>query len=476
MTLLVTQIDGPTVWMIADSAITGGELQPREREYGLKVAPSRDGRAIIGYAGDQHHGTRVLNSAASTSVGASTVSQLLDEHRRYPSVDFAYAFSDETGVHLFRISEGTADELTAFHLGQPDAFDHFQRIRHATKIDFAPEAVKTFFTGARAPTPVPETLNTAISSMLRLMAERSERDVGGWVTPYFLTDAGAFLCGYGYSVSDPILNQIGPGASLPHGTPEAGGFGLSLTEISPNEGVIVYWLQQPGGLVFLRTNEGYTLQGFQGRPAEFIQLASQTTGKKIQILFSEKPAEQPEVITVMRDENGIPSMAIAKHGDTFSFSVLNVGSPFRSRATTSLSPNDAKGKPGGDLSTENFRIKLSDDKDTATINLNLAGNSTSEITLTASELDLVIAVLGEARAVMKDQIPYEPAPNRPTAQRETMVLNPTWRTDGPIHPTLAGVTLRLRHTGFGWVTFLLPWHEAKSLGKWLVENSEPKQV
>src|SRR5215471_16124682 len=55
MTLLVASADGPTVWMVADSAITGGDLEYRQREFDLKVIPSLDGRALVGFAGDHHH-------------------------------------------------------------------------------------------------------------------------------------------------------------------------------------------------------------------------------------------------------------------------------------------------------------------------------------------------------------------------------------------------------------------------------------
>src|SRR6266571_4959534 len=88
--------------------------------------------------------------------------------------------------------------------------------------------------------------------MLRLFAERSERAVGGWVTPYYLTREGAFLCGYGYAVSGPVLTRIGPGSTVPHGTAEAGDFELSLTELGVLRGVIVYWLQRPEGAMFLK--------------------------------------------------------------------------------------------------------------------------------------------------------------------------------------------------------------------------------
>jgi hypothetical protein len=57
--------------------------------------------------------------------------------------------------------------------------------------------------------------------------------------------------------------------------------------------------------------------------------------------------------------------------------------------------------------------------------------------------------------------------------RDVMVLDPAWRTEPPVHPSLSGITLRLRHPGFGWLTFLLPWHEVKKLGEWLNAVNPP---
>ena len=471
MTLLIANVDGPTVWMVADSAITGGKLAYRDREYDLKIEPSLDGRAVVGFAGDHHHGARLMHAAAAIPAGANAIDALLEGHRSYPSVEFAYAYTRNKRVHLFRVSGGARQQLSAFHLGQADAFDHFQRIKHDPKIDFAPEAVKMFLTGSRAPGEIPQTLSAAIVSLLRLIAERSERDVGGWATPYLVTKDGAYLCGYGYSVSDPVLTKIGPGSSVPHGTPEAGGFGLSITEVGHGDGVTVYWLQQPGGFVFIRGANGYERRSFNGRPTEFIERASNATGKKIELWFSEQPASSPQSITVMRDENGIPSTAIAKHGDSFSFSVLNVGTPFRSRATMRLAPGNTSEFPGGNPSTENLTVTLSENKSTAKISLSAEGKSVTELTLTSRDLELIITALGEARAVMSEPVPAEP---RKDWIRELVVLDPAWRTEMPVHPTLNGITLRLRHTGFGWLTFLLPWNEARSLGDWLVKHSTPE--
>src|SRR6266540_2743878 len=121
--------------MVSDTAITGGDIPLRDREYEIKILPSLDGRALIGFAGDQHHGARILRSATESAAGHRTLSVLVAEHLQYPSVDVAYGYVDEHGAHLFRISQGEARQLPAFHIGNSEAFDHFQRIRHATGID-----------------------------------------------------------------------------------------------------------------------------------------------------------------------------------------------------------------------------------------------------------------------------------------------------------------------------------------------------
>jgi hypothetical protein len=226
MTLLVAAVDGKNIWMVADTAITGGELGVRDRDHQLKIIPSRNGRAVVGFAGEPHHGAHFAEQAAAMPAGKETVGFLLNSHLQNSSIDFASGYVDDSGPHLVRVSQGEAKEVLTLHIGLTDAFEHFQRIRHDAEIDAIPEAVSIFFTGSRSTDPVPDELDNAIKSMLRLFAERSERDVGGWPVPYHLTDDGAFSCGYAYSASDPILTKIGPGSIVPHGTAEAGGFGL----------------------------------------------------------------------------------------------------------------------------------------------------------------------------------------------------------------------------------------------------------
>ena len=69
---------------------------------------------------------------------------------------------------------------------------------------------------------------SATSAMLRLFSDWPERDVGGFALPYFLTWEGAFLRGYGYSVSDPIAPQMRAGSIIHTGQRKLAGLGSRL--------------------------------------------------------------------------------------------------------------------------------------------------------------------------------------------------------------------------------------------------------
>ena len=149
--------------------------------------------------------------------------------------------------------------------------------------------------------------------MLRTFLQRAERDVGGWAVPYVLVSEGVYMCGYAHGVSDPILDRIGPGAIVPHGTAEAGGYGLSVTEFGGLEGMVVYYRQLPGGLVLIREKLGYRTVRIDGAPAAFRAKASDLLGAPVDIFFGEDtPVGLPESITVLRDEDGQPAAAIAQ--------------------------------------------------------------------------------------------------------------------------------------------------------------------
>jgi hypothetical protein len=467
LTLLIAGLESETIWMVSDSAISGGEVPLRDREYEIKIVPSNDGKALVGFSGDHYHGTRIVEQAVQAPAGRDTLRSLVSENIQCPSVDLAYGFIDEVGPHLFRISKAEARDLKSFHIGDADAFGHFQRIRHAREIDPTPKAVGTFMMGTRATTKCPGALTRATLSMLRLFAELAERDVGGWAIPYMLTAEGAFLCAYAYSISDPILDTVAPGSLVPHGTAEAGGFTLSVTELGKNEGLIIYWPQLPGGYLFVRRNTGLDQVKILGSPTEFKRTAAQVTGKPIEIFIGDAPLGRPESITITHDKDGKPSMAIARRGHTLSFSVLNVETVFHS--TTSLDfASDRKIVEGVVLGK--IKLGISEDRKEVTLSILEGCEVSGHVALTAKQLDELFARLGEMRLTMPEQISAEPV--REPGSQEWVVVDPAWRTDMGMHPELDGIIMRLRHLAFGWLTFLLPHHEAASLGKWLTDNAK----
>ena len=184
----------------------------------------------------------------------------------------------------------------------------------------------------------------------------------------------------------------------------------------------------------------------------------------MELLFGDQPTGPTHSIAVMLDEAGIPGIAIAKHEGSFSVAVLNVTTPFRVGGEMSLIATEAD-MPGAQLSTDQMKVNLSDDEDYVTIGLADQGKPTNQITIQADELSLMIAKLAEARAVMSAPISREPPQNC----RELAAIDPIWRTNPPLHPDVDGVLLRLRHPGFGWLTFILPQHEAAGMGKWLCD-------
>lgn len=465
MTLIVAGIGVGSAWMVSDTLVTGGDISLRDRHYQIKCIPSNDTKALIGFAGDVHHGARLMEQAADMPSGENVVQMLMNAQREHVSVDFLCAFLDQELPRLFRISGGTAAEVQATYIGQQAAFEDFQHIRHATEIDPVPKALETFMFATRAPSNILKDVSVATVSMLRLFMRRSERDVGGWAVPYVLVKEGAFMCGYGYSVSDPIFDKITAGSVVPHGTAEAGGYGLSVTEFGAREGLVVYWRQLPGGLVLTRQDSGYAKLEIAGHPSAFKHSALEALGKSVDIFFGDLPLGHPESLIILRDANGNPAVAIAKHGKDFSFSVLNVETAFETSASL-----DLVGKGPTTMTVQNLTFTLAEDKSHVLLKLVEDNKPAGQATLNAAELDSVIAGLGEFRASLVDLVSAEP--KQAPGSRDFLVIDPAWRTERSPHADLDGVLLRLRHIGLGWVSFLLPRKEGSALGKWLYDNSK----
>src|ERR1700682_1499558 len=156
MTLLVAGVSGDAIWMVADTLITG-LLGKSHDEHQIKVVPSEDGKALLGFAGEQLHGTNAIEYARKMPAGASVITHLLEVQKSYP-IDFAYGYIDISGPHLFRLSGGSAKELPVLHIGVESAFSQFQTIRNRDSIDPVPKAITTFMMGTRSSDKSPEAL------------------------------------------------------------------------------------------------------------------------------------------------------------------------------------------------------------------------------------------------------------------------------------------------------------------------------
>ena len=466
MTLIVAGVAAGTGWIISDTLITGGTIQLRDREYQVKCLPAQDRQSLVAFSGDAHNGARLIEQAAGMPSGQNTIRMLCQAQIENPNVDFLYMYLDAGTPCLFKISGASAHEVAAAYIGEKDAFEQFQRIRHATEIDPIPKSVEHFMFGSKAPREIPEGVSEATVSMLRLFLQRAERDVGGWAVPYVLVREGAYLCGYVHAVSDPILDKVGPGAVVPHGTAEAGGYGLAVTEVQDPEGMVIYRRQAPGGLILIREGQGYRTVRIEGGPAEFRAKASDLLEKPVDIFFSDDtPVGLPESITILRDEHGQPAAAIAKRGNNLSFSVLNVATVFRTKAKLDFGGGQRGLEP---LTVQNLNLTLADDKSRVTLQLLNDGKVVGETTLNADEMDAVIAGLGQFRAALDQQV--RPDPDQSGGAEEFVVVDPAWRTLQSPHAEIDGIVMRLRHLGFGWVSFLFPRHEGRALGKWLTET------
>ena len=167
-------------------------------------------------------------------------------------------------------------------------------------------------------------------------------------------------------------------------------------------------------------------------------------------------------------------MVVAHHGDSFSLSVLNVATPFKTRAVLNLASGGQAGALRQELVSDQVRISVAEDHRSVVLKLIAKEQPTNEVELSARDIDVLLELLTEARLQLEPPIPMELP--REGLVRELVAPDPVWRAEPPMHPSLNGITLRLRHPGVGWLTFLLPWHEVKNLGDWLSKNATPTRT
>ena len=367
MTLVVAGVIAGKGWIVSDTLITGGAIQLRDREYQIKCLPAEDRRSLVAFSGDAHNGAELIEQAAAMPSGQTTIRVLCEAQAENPRIDFVYMFLDEGTARLLKISNGGAQEVPATYIGEKSAFEQFQYFRHATEIDQVPKSFENFMFGSRAPSEIPDIITGATVSMLRMFLQRAERDVGGWAVPYVLVPKALICVGTRTGFLIRSWTRLGQARLSLTELRKPGGYGLSVTELGDLEGMVVYRRQMPGGLVLIREEHRYRIVRIDGAPAAFRAKASDLLGNPVDIFFGEDtPVGLPESITILRDEDGQPAAAIAKRGNSFSFSVLNVATAFRTKAKLDLSGGQKGPKP---VTVQNLALTLADDRNHVNLQL-----------------------------------------------------------------------------------------------------------
>ncbi|MBV8521573.1 MAG: hypothetical protein JOY71_05495 [Acetobacteraceae bacterium] len=460
MSLLVAGINDGHVWMVADTAIIGPDTPIRSPDHSPKIEICQDRAALAGFAGnDAFNAGRLIRALTTEPAGDAGLNLLLKGSREQPVNEFAYAFFDGSRPRLLRVHCGEAKEETALYLGVQPAFEAFQRIRHKFVEPFAPKSLKLLVGGAKSGAQVPEALFNAVRAMLDLFATWSDRDVGGCALGYFLSEQGANFFSYGYGVSDPLFDKLAPGSLVPHGTPEEGGASLSVGQLADETGIVVYWLQRPGGTVFVRRPHGYERYDFDGPPAVFKQRVRDALGTTPEMWISDQPPGPIKAVRVMRDAEGRIHATIGDHdGGSITVAVQNVATSFDLSAEKDVTQPATSASTGVHANRGPISVSLSSDRKRARFTVVDQGKVIDAV-LSVEELDHHIQAIGDLRRQIVDEVPRE-LPSGP----HVVVPDPIWRTFEGLHPSLDGIVLHLRHIGLGWVSFLLPRHEAQSLG------------
>jgi hypothetical protein len=127
--------------------------------------------------------------------------------------------------------------------------------------------------------------------------------------------------------------------------------------------------------------------------------------------------------------------------------------------------------------SKHIRIGPDSNRDAVVLNLLINGGTNAvSARLPAAEADALIARLGSARAALNQPVQADLDPG---AKPELTVVDPAWRASSDTFAPagdVAGVSLAIRHSGYGWLCFVLPYEEARALGQWLIENARQAET
>lgn len=111
-----------------------------------------------------------------------------------------------------------------------------------------------------------------------------------------------------------------------------------------------------------------------------------------------------------------------------------------------------------------MKLKWWQDGEQVTLQINDDRGLGGHVFLDGAETEQVLHGIAKCRAALRDPVP----PDLDPGARLEALVDPRWRIDGVRLPE--GRVLMLRHPGFGWLSFVIPDHEAKAMAEWLTKE------
>jgi hypothetical protein len=111
-----------------------------------------------------------------------------------------------------------------------------------------------------------------------------------------------------------------------------------------------------------------------------------------------------------------------------------------------------------------LRSRVDATRQNAVIEMWMDGKPLGHVIFDAATLEGHISVLADQRANMVDEVPKELEPGA----RLEAIVDPAWRV--PANHPAEGIVLALRHPDLGWLSFVFPHKEARSIADWLTKT------
>jgi hypothetical protein len=113
----------------------------------------------------------------------------------------------------------------------------------------------------------------------------------------------------------------------------------------------------------------------------------------------------------------------------------------------------------------NVQLAVDDARRAVTITMVQNGRPLAHAIVEAAEMKELIHAFAQAGYELADRVPL-------TVDHGTKLaalVDPGWHFPGDVHPE--GKVLALRHPGFGWLSFLFPYAEARAIAQMLLANN-----